>query len=264
MMRTRILLLFLFLFLIPGLAPYAIGEVIESPNAAGPSSRTTRATTYSPCLQHPGVGTGVGAMGSHEHGRQSYRSLRRAADRRHPGRAGRRHGYPSNPRTLILDLNAINFNKASVTNYEKRGMQTDKHDYSYLQFGNYGFSGARLTATFAERKFEVYGGGYKIQGELKQDPRSQREHNRGHPEPAHVAERGLGARDPGDMTDDYSDPRRGLRLETSRWWSPPVNSNSPDFYRMEYSATGYIPLGKRSTWRSIISGPTLSWSGKAR
>jgi len=41
------------------------------------------------------------------------------------------------PRTLILDLFSINFNKASVTNYEKRGMETDKHDFSYLQFGNY-------------------------------------------------------------------------------------------------------------------------------
>jgi len=51
-----------------------------------------------------------------------------------------------------------------------------------------------------------------------------------------------------DLTDDYSDPRRGLRLEAGRWWSPPVSSSSPDFYRMEYNVTAYLPLGKRSTW----------------
>jgi outer membrane protein assembly factor BamA len=33
-----------------------------------------------------------------------------------------------------------------------------------------------------------------------------------------------------------------------RWWSPPASDNDPDFYRMEYNATAYFPLGKRSTW----------------
>ncbi len=152
------------------------------------------------------------------------------------------------PKTLILDLNAINFNKASVTNYEKRGMETDKHDFSYLQFSDYGFAGARLTATFFDRMFEVYGGGYKIRGELDKilDPSGNTIVEIQNPPTWRSSVYALGAR--GDMTDDYADPRRGLRLDASRWWSPPFSSSDPSFYRMEYSTTAYFPLGRHSTW----------------
>ena len=152
------------------------------------------------------------------------------------------------PQTLILDFTAINFNKSTVTNYGQRGMDTDKYDYSYLQFGNYHFAGARLTSTFFERRFEVYGGGYKIGSELDnildqdkntilevQDPPAWR-----------TNVWGVGVR--ADLTDDYSDPRRGFRMDVSRWWSPPPGSSYPDFYRIEYNVTAYLPLGKRSTW----------------
>jgi hypothetical protein len=70
------------------------------------------------------------------------------------------------PQRLILDVTAIRFEKSTITSYSQRGMETDKHDFSYLQFDNYWFGGGRLTATFFDRMFEVYGGGYKIGSEL--------------------------------------------------------------------------------------------------
>jgi outer membrane protein assembly factor BamA len=149
---------------------------------------------------------------------------------------------------LILDLTGIQFGKSTITSYQQRGMNTDKHDFSYLQFNNYGFAGGRLTATFLDRRFEVYGGGYKIGSELDmimdqnkntileiQDPQTWR-----------TNVYGLGVR--GDLTDDYYDPRRGVRLDVSRWWSPPASTNDPDFFRIEYNAAAYFPLGKHSTW----------------
>jgi hypothetical protein len=39
----------------------------------------------------------------------------------------------------------------------------------------------------------------------------------------------------GDLTDDYYDPRRGVRLDVSRWWLPPASSSDPDFFRIEYN-----------------------------
>ena len=48
--------------------------------------------------------------------------------------------------------------------------------------------------------------------------------------------------------DDYYDPRKGFRLDVGRWWSPPARSSDPDYYRIEYNATAYLPLGKHSTW----------------
>jgi outer membrane protein assembly factor BamA len=49
-----------------------------------------------------------------------------------------------------------------------------------------------------------------------------------------------------DLTDDYYDPRRGFRLDVSRWHSPPDDLGS-DYYVMEYNTSAYVPIGRRST-----------------
>jgi hypothetical protein len=152
------------------------------------------------------------------------------------------------PRTLILDLTAINFGKSTITAFKGRGMDTAKHDYSYLQFSNYRFGGARLTATFDDRRWEVYGGAYRLSSELDKILDQNRNLVQDITESPswRTTVYGVGVR--ADLTDDYSDPRRGFRLDISRWWSPPASDKNPDFYRIEYSATAYLPIGKRSTW----------------
>jgi hypothetical protein len=152
------------------------------------------------------------------------------------------------PKTLILDATSIQFGKSTITNYQQRGMETNKHDFSYLQFDNYGFTGGRLTSTFFDRRFEIYGGGYRIGSQLDKilDQNSNTIQDiQGSPR-WRTSVYGLGVR--GDLTDDYYDPRKGFRLDVGRWWSPPATSSSPDFYRIEYNATVYLPLGKHSTW----------------
>jgi hypothetical protein len=149
---------------------------------------------------------------------------------------------------LILDVTAIQFGKSTITSYSQRGMETDKHDFSYLEFDNYWFAGGRLTATFFDRMFEVYGGGYKIGSELDKildQNGGTIQDIQGSPQ-WRTSVYGLGVR--ADLSDDYYDPRKGLRLDVSRWWSPPPSSDNPDFYRMEYSASVFLPLGRRSTW----------------
>jgi len=152
------------------------------------------------------------------------------------------------PRTLLLDITGMNFGKSTITNFKQRGMETDKHDFSYLEFNNYYFAGGRLTATFADRLLEFYGGGYRIGAELDkvldQNKNTILETQDSPKWRSKVY--GLGVR--GDLTDDYYDPRRGVRLDVSRWWSPPAKSSDPDFFRIEYNASAYLPLGKRSTW----------------
>jgi hypothetical protein len=152
------------------------------------------------------------------------------------------------PQRLILDVTAIQFGKSTITSYSQRGMETAKHDFSYLQFDNYWFAGGRLTATFFDRMFEVYGGGYKIGSELDKildQNKNTIQEIQGSPQ-WRTEVYGVGVR--GDLSDDYYDPRRGLRLDVSRWWSPPPSIDNPDFYRMEYSASVFLPLGRRSTW----------------
>ncbi len=197
----------------------------------------------------PGVGTGAGVIGIGMNMGGSYTDLFGFV--LGGGITGEGLGISDVhliPRTLIFDATLINFSQATVTSFKQRGMNTDKHDFSYLEFNDYHFGGARLTATFDDRHYEVYGGAYKIGSELSKvlDQNKNTILEIENPVTWRTTVYGIGVR--ADLTDDYYDPRRGFRIDVGRWWSPPATSRDPDFYRIEYNATAYLPLGKRSTW----------------
>ena len=152
------------------------------------------------------------------------------------------------PETLILDLNAENLNRARVTNYSQRGMKSEKDDFTLLDLGNINFYGVRLTSTFFDRRIEIYGSGYTSSSRLERirDNSGKTILEAENPESGSSQTYVLGTRV--DITDDYTDPRKGLRLDISGWWSPPRRVKAPDYYIMEYNATGYIPISERSTW----------------
>ncbi|HTG02158.1 MAG TPA: BamA/TamA family outer membrane protein [Nitrospirota bacterium] len=151
------------------------------------------------------------------------------------------------PRTLILDTGFSALSKASIQSYAQRGMNTEKNDYSLLELGDTAYYGGRLTATFFDRRFELYGAWYegasKLEGILDKDGNvivstQNAERKRGH-------NTLFGVRV--DLTDDYNDPRRGFRIDITRTQSPPRGSGA-DYYIMDYNTTAYIPIGRRSTW----------------
>ncbi len=151
------------------------------------------------------------------------------------------------PRTLILDIGYGSVNEATIQSYSQRGMNSDKNDYRLIEFGDTDYFGGRMTATFFDRRFEVYGAWYQGAMSLKsirdrdgniiveaQDAPRQRGHTTLY-----------GTRF--DLTDDYADPRRGIRLDVTRSRTPPADSG-PDYYVMDYNTTAYVPIGDRSTW----------------
>ncbi len=197
----------------------------------------------------PGVGEGVGVMGIGMNIGGTYTDIFGfALAGSLPGEGLGVSDIHIIPKTLILDLTTIQFNKSTITSYQQRGMQSSEHDFSSLQFDHYGFTGGRLTATFLDRRFEVYGGGYRIGSQLDKvlGPQGNTILDIQNPPTWRTNVYGFGVR--GDLTDDYYDPRKGFRLDVSRWWSPPATSSDPDFFRIEYNAAAYFPLGKRSTW----------------
>jgi hypothetical protein len=151
------------------------------------------------------------------------------------------------PRTLVLDVGYGTVNEATIQSYSQRGMNTDKNDYRLIEFGDTDFFGGRMTATFFDRRFEVYAAWY--QGAMQLKSIRDRDGNV-------IVEAQDSARERGshtlygsrlDLTDDYADPRRGLRLDVTRSRTPPSDSG-PDFYVMDYNTTAYLPLGTRSSW----------------
>src|SRR3989338_1605378 len=134
------------------------------------------------------------------------------------------------------------------TPYSQPGMKSEKDDFTLLDIGDINFYGARLTSTFFNRRLEIYGSGYASSSRLERirDNSGKTILEAENPESGSSQTFVLGTRL--DITDDYSDPRKGFRLDISGWWSPPRRVKAPDYYIMEYNATGYIPIGERSTW----------------
>ncbi len=151
------------------------------------------------------------------------------------------------PRHLIFDFGYGTVNEATIKSYSQRGMNTGKHDFRLIEFGDTEYYGGRLTASFFDRRFEIYGAWYQGAMKLK----SIRDQDGNVIVSAENAGRSRGSTTLVgtriDLTDDYSDPRRGIRLDVSRSFSPPHGSG-PNYYVMDYNTTGYVPIGRRSTW----------------
>jgi hypothetical protein len=150
------------------------------------------------------------------------------------------------PRRLILDVGYSSLSRAAFQSYSQRGMNTGKDDFSIAELGDSEYFGGRATATFFDRRFELYAAWFASASKLKsirdkdgnlileaQDPPRDSGHTTI-----------FGTRF--DLTDDYTDPRRGLRLDVTHTQSPPKGSG-PDYFVMDYSATAYVPVARWNT-----------------
>ncbi len=149
---------------------------------------------------------------------------------------------------LIADVYLQHISKASVRNYSTRGMRSDQNDYTLLELRDNDFYGTRLTGTWFDRMFEVYGGA--LDGTTKLGAIRDRDGN--------LIQDTAGAKADSstiftagvrlDWTDDYLDPRQGIRYQLSRWWTEQNNPTRSEYYQLEHNLTGYIPIGSRSSW----------------
>ena len=148
---------------------------------------------------------------------------------------------------LILDVSAQYLTNAAVRNYNQRGMSSLKDDYSVLSLQDNEFYALRLTGTWYERMFEVYGGVITSETNLKEirdkDGKILQSTTNASNNSSTLYALGLRF----DLTDDYQDPRKGIRYQFSRWWDDRNGQQTSKFYQTEHNLTGYVPIGKRST-----------------
>jgi hypothetical protein len=196
----------------------------------------------------PGIGLGYGVLAAATNVGHSYTDLAVTAFAGDAdGQALSADSIHLIDRTLILDVGGARLSRTSIQSYAHRGMSSGRNDYTLAEFGDSYFGGSRLTATFLDRRLEGFFGYYG--GTARLD--SLRDRSGAVIALARKSTRFnftvgiVGARL--DATDDYIDPRRGLRLEPSLWRAP-RQGTGPDFYFTDLNATAYLPVGKRSTW----------------
>jgi outer membrane protein assembly factor BamA len=196
----------------------------------------------------PGLGDGliiVGAMTNIKHSHTDMYGFAATGDIKGYGFFGTEMHLID--KQLILDLSVTSFDKATSQVYRQRGMSTSSDDYILAELNRSDFTGARLTYTMFDRRVEFYGLFFNNETRLAairdRDGNLIQSAINSQLNKSNSYTYGLRL----DLTDDYADPRRGLRIESSLWHSPPSNSDDPDFDIVELSLTGYLPVGKRDT-----------------
>jgi hypothetical protein len=144
---------------------------------------------------------------------------------------------------MVMDLDRITFQ-----NYEKRGMDTEKNDYNYIEATELYSVSSEATITFWERRFELH---FFQQEQRVIIPRildSNGDVIADLKEPYKQTEKYQRIQATLDFTDDRQDPRKGVRFKYSRRDQPRQNEYSPDYYTINQTMEIYIPIGELSTW----------------
>jgi len=196
----------------------------------------------------PGLGSGYGFLGGMNNLRGSYTDI--GGTIFEGDVSGGAFGLESMhllPRTLILDVGVALINRTTFPVYSQRGMQSGKDEYTEAELRDMGAVASRLTATFLDRRVEAFLAYYGMRVELAaiRDRDGALITEAGDAAADWVETDILGGRL--DLTDDYLDPRRGVRVEPSVWWTPP-SGDAANFLYVDLSVTAYLPIGKRSTW----------------
>lgn len=151
------------------------------------------------------------------------------------------------PKRLFLDVGASQISKVAVTRHSERGMRSSRNEYTILELANASALGGQLTASFYNRRLELYTAYYTFQSKLD---RILNRHGdvvvEAENPPSEKGNETIFGIDI-DLTDDHNDPRKGVFLNISRYYHPRENQSSR-YSIWDYSLTTYFPLGKRSTW----------------
>jgi surface antigen Omp85-like protein len=150
--------------------------------------------------------------------------------------------------TLILDYDRSEASKLAFNTYSARGIETEKDDYTILQFDQFQEDWARLTLSFFERRAElsVLYVKNKVTAEkiLDNEENVQTEFEDPSPQLTEETTTSLLI----DYTDDYLDPRKGARLRLQRSNSPPTSESESNFSVINKELSVFIPIGDFSTW----------------
>ncbi len=150
-------------------------------------------------------------------------------------------------RTLFLNFFYHNINKLTMNQYDKRGMDTGKDDYSLLQMSKFDGFSSEVFLSFWERRIEFFASRYSQETQIDRllDADGSNPVDLTPPFTDSFTTTTVGFWI--DYTDDVQDPLEGVRFRVTRATTPSNDPDSADFYTVDAALTGYIPLGDFST-----------------
>lgn len=147
---------------------------------------------------------------------------------------------------LHLQLMDMNIDKATISDYESRGMSGGSF-YNLVELSSVRQQSAELTWSYWERRIAL-SARYKAQTNDVAALRNSGGTLLASYNPAVRSEsinRSIGAML--DLTDDYQDPRQGVRMRLDISDHPANKSTAPDFFVMDYSLLYYQPFNNNDT-----------------
>ncbi len=151
------------------------------------------------------------------------------------------------PKMLILDLMHQNISKAVVNNYDTRGMDSDKDNYSLIEVDKVLNNYAKLTLSFYDRMLEFYA----IYRDQKariinvKDPDGNILADLSEPFISKSASKHIGVVI--DYTDDRVNPKKGIRFSSEYKSSDKKSDSDPEYYTIDNSLSFYVPVSKPIT-----------------
>ena len=142
----------------------------------------------------------------------------------------------------------FNISKYGINSYSSRGMESEKDDFNIIVGNKFEMDIFKVSLSLFERRLEAallsqtqYGESHKIldsKGNLLNeiDP----------PQTFQGKKEGIELQL--DWTDDFKDPRTGLRLKSTYDLNTSEDADSPEYYLTSHGLTFYQPVFGESTW----------------
>lgn len=147
---------------------------------------------------------------------------------------------------LYLQLMDMDISKATVSDYESRGMDSGS-DYNLVEVSGVRQQSAELTLSFWQRRLALLARYQSSANDVETLRNSGGDILATYDPPVHSEglNRSIGTML--DLTDDYLDPRDGIRLRLDITDHPADKSSDPDFFVIDYSLLYYLPFNGSDT-----------------
>jgi hypothetical protein len=198
---------------------------------------------------YPGIGEGImliGYMGN---------ILKSPVDAYFIGFSGEAEGYYAMvndlfliPEKLYLNINQMDISKYGINMYSKRGMDTDKDDYSIYIGNKFLRKQGRLVFSLFEKRWEIWAEMVSFEGRTNEIRDAEGGLINEYEDPLTFDGERSGFGTQLDFTDDKADPRSGLRFKSSLGLHPAKNKKDADFNVLTWGLTLYLPILQSSTW----------------